>query len=225
VGSGTGISSRLFAARGIEVIGVEPNAEMRVAAASAALGAGDLRPTYREGRAEATRLSNVIADAVLAAQAFHWFDAEAALREFYRVLKPDGWAVLLWNERDERDPFTAAYSAVIRTAPDVAAVEIPRGRAGTILLTSPLFQEAERVLFSNEQVLNEDELLGRAFSASYAPRDATEASAWARSLRRVFSRYQQEGKVVLRYETAVYLARRRSETSPPPLKELPAPKL
>src|SRR5438132_13665342 len=32
VGCGTGISSRLFAARGLRVIGIEPNAEMRVRA-------------------------------------------------------------------------------------------------------------------------------------------------------------------------------------------------
>jgi SAM-dependent methyltransferase len=211
VGSGTGISSRLFAARGMEVVGVEPNAEMRRTATAATADARDLRLTYREGRAEATGLADGIADVVLAAQAFHWFEADATLHEFYRLLKPDGWAVLLWNERDERDPFTAAYSAVIRTAPDVTAVEIPRGQAGTALLGSSLFQQARRVVFNNEQVLNEEELLGRAFSVSYAPRDATEASAWAGNLREIFRSYQQEGKVVLRYETAVYLARRRSE--------------
>jgi SAM-dependent methyltransferase len=210
VGSGTGIASRLFATRGMEVIGVEPNAEMREAAASAAVGAKNLRLTYQGGTAEATGLPGGIADIVLAAQAFHWFEVDATLREFHRILKSDGWAVLMWNERDERDAFTAAYSAVIHTAPDVTAVEIPRGQAGLPLLVSPLFQAAQRVVFANEQVLSEDELLGRAFSASYAPREPTEASVWADKMRDIFSRYQEQGKVVLRYETVVYLALRRT---------------
>jgi ubiquinone/menaquinone biosynthesis C-methylase UbiE len=80
-------------------------------------------------------LSDSVADAVLAAQAFHWFNCELALCEFHRILKPDGWVVLVWNERDESDPFTAAYSAVIRTAPEAERLELNRGQAGEPLLS------------------------------------------------------------------------------------------
>src|SRR5207253_2470333 len=78
VGCGTGISSRLFAARGIPVIGVDPNDEMRGRAEAAAVPAGP-RPVYRAGRAEATGLPDGAAAAVLAAQAFHWFEPGPAL--------------------------------------------------------------------------------------------------------------------------------------------------
>ena len=209
VGCGTGISSRLFAGRGLEVIGIEPNAEMRAAANSAQSSADTPMPAYQEGRAESTGLPSASADAVLAAQAFHWFEPEAALREFRRILKPCGWAILLWNERDERDPFTAAYGAVIRTAPDASAVEAPRGQAGQPLLASLLFQNTSRTLFGNEQALDETALLGRAFSASYAPREPNQAEAFAAALREVFSRFQRAGQVVIKYETAVYLGQRR----------------
>ena len=209
VGCGTGISSRLFAARGIRVIGIEPNAEMRAAAEAAPIPHACTPPTYLAGRAEATGLAAQSADAVLAAQAFHWFEPETALREFHRVLKPGGWVILLWNERDERDPFTAAYGEVIRTAPDTAAVEMPRGRAGEPLLRSPLFSEAERTVFRNEQMLDEEELVGRAFSASYAPRQPDQAAKFTAELRSVFARYEHKGKVVLIYETSVYVGRRR----------------
>src|SRR5271166_4503037 len=56
VGSGTGISSRLFAVRGVRVIGIEPNAEMRKRAKEESLPAGVPPPEYRDGRAEATGL-------------------------------------------------------------------------------------------------------------------------------------------------------------------------
>jgi SAM-dependent methyltransferase len=208
MGCGTGISSRLFAARRVRVIGVEPNDEMRRQAEATAAPTGPA-PVYRAGRAEATGLPDGSASAVLAAQAFHWFAVEPALREFHRVLHPHGWAVLVWNERDESDPATAAYGAIVRTTPDAAAVEGPRGRAGEPLLSSPLFEDGSRTVFANQQPLDEEGLLGRAFSASYAPREPAAAAAFDQALRRFFAEWQGDGKVVLRYETSVYLARRR----------------
>jgi SAM-dependent methyltransferase len=211
VGCGTGISSRLFAVQGLHVIGIEPNAEMRAVAEAVPPSEGRQGPTYRDGRAEATGLAAGSADAVLAAQAFHWFDPVAALREFHRVLKPCGWVTLLWNERHESDPFTAEYRGVIRTAPDAAAIEMPRSRAGESLLHNPLFRDAERAVFPNAQTLDEEGLLGRAFSASYAPREPAQAAEFAAALRSVFARYERQGEVVLRYETAVYVGRRGPE--------------
>src|SRR5438128_10355687 len=63
VGCGTGISTRLFAARGIRVMGIEPNADMRRQAETESLASGAPRPTYQEGRAEATGLPDASADA------------------------------------------------------------------------------------------------------------------------------------------------------------------
>lgn len=206
VGCGTGISSRLFAARGLRVLGIEPNDQMRARAASEN-GKGPA-PEYRAGKAEATGLPEGCADTVLAAQAFHWFDASAALAEFRRVLRPDGWVALLWNERDESDLATTAYGRVIRSASDAAAIEVPRGRAGEALLTSPLYRDADRVVLTNSQELDEEGLLGRAFSASYAPREPSAATAFADALKAVFAAHGRGGKIVLRYETSVYLARR-----------------
>ena len=136
-------------------------------------------------------------------------EPESALAEFHRVLKPGGWVALVWNERDEADRCTAAYGAVIRTAPDASRVEGPRQQAGQALGRSPLFTDAERRVFRHEQALDREGLRGRAFSASYAPREPAAAAAFAAALDAVFDRYQQAGLVPLRYETTVYLARRR----------------
>jgi SAM-dependent methyltransferase len=209
VGCGTGISSRLFAARGLHVIGIDPNEAMRTRAAAEPPPSGGLAPVYRAGRAEATGLPDGTADSVLAAQAFHWFDPVPTLAEFHRILKPGGWAVLMWNERDEADPFTAVYGAVLRTLPDTAAVEVPRLRAGDALFASPLFGECRSAFFGNGQALDEEGLLGRAFSASYAPKEPARAEAFARDLRTLFARHQAGGTVTLRYQTSVYLGRRR----------------
>jgi SAM-dependent methyltransferase len=208
MGCGTGISSRLFAERGLKVIGIDPNDEMRRRAEQSNSPTGRLSLQYRNGTAEATGLPDASADAVLAAQAFHWFKPEPTLREFQRILRPGGWVVLMWNERDETDPCTADYGRVIRSAPDAAAVEGPRGLAGRVLLDCPLFADAARFPFTHEQTLDEDGLLGRAFSASYAPRDPAAVRAFTNGLHEVFARRQRDGVVALRYETSVYVARR-----------------
>lgn len=207
VGCGTGISTRLFAERGISVIGVEPNDDMR-SRAEAATNEQPIR--YVKGTAEATRLADGCAAAVLAAQAFHWFDAPAALREFHRILRPMGWVALMGNERDERDAATAAYGAIMRSGPDAAAVEGPRQRAGEALLHTPLFVEAHKVVFHHEQALDEEGLLGRAFSASYAPKEPQAVEVFAARLREVFARFQREGRITLQYETSVYLGKREA---------------
>ncbi len=72
IGSGTGLSSKLFLANGNRVYGVEPNPEMREAAER--LLAKYPRFTSVAATAEATTLPDVSADFVVAGQAFHWFD-------------------------------------------------------------------------------------------------------------------------------------------------------
>jgi len=79
VGAGTGISARLLAERGVEVVAVEPNRAMREAAAPHA------RVTFRDGSAEAIPLADGSVDLVLAAQAYHWFRAVPAVTEMARV--------------------------------------------------------------------------------------------------------------------------------------------
>jgi SAM-dependent methyltransferase len=210
VGAGTGIASRLLAQRGVHVIGIEPNAEMRAEAEAVEMPAGVPRPAYVDGRGEATGLVSETADVVMAAQSFHWFEAEPALAEFHRILKPSGWVVLMWNDRDASDAFTAEYGKLILTVPDAAAAEVPRGGAGKSLFACPLFEHAEFRPFPNEQILDQDSFVGRAFSASYAPRDGAPAISYEQSLRQLFARYESRGRVTLRYETRVYVARRKA---------------
>ena len=163
---------------------------------------------YLQGRAEVTGLPPTVADVVLAAQAFHWFERDQCLSEFHRILKPGGWVVLLWNERDDRDPFTAAVTAIVRWSPEAERLEKERAGAGQPLLRSPLFESGEHRSFHLQQDLDENEVVGRALSASYAPRKPEEVAAFTERLRECFRRFHQEGRTRLHYETSVYLARR-----------------
>jgi SAM-dependent methyltransferase len=204
VGCGTGISSRLFADRGLRVIGIEPNAEMR-ARASAERGSA---VEYRDGRAESTGLPAASADTVLAAQAFHWFEPEAALREFHRILRPQGWVVLFWNTRDREDPFTRGYSEIVDRLPDSKRSDAVDFEP-TNLTRGGLFKDAGSRRFPNAQVLDEDGLVTRALSSSYAPREEGSRDAYAEAMRGLFRTFVREGRVTLQYTTLVYLAQRK----------------
>jgi ubiquinone/menaquinone biosynthesis C-methylase UbiE len=87
LGSGTGLSTRVWAERAAEVIGVEASDEMR-ARAEQATGAENVR--YVHAFAQQTGLEEASADLVTASQSFHWMDATTTLAEIARILRPGG---------------------------------------------------------------------------------------------------------------------------------------
>lgn len=207
IGCGTGISSRAFANLGLKVIGIEPNGDMR-AVAQAANKDAQFAPVYQVGRAECTGLPSSCAHAVAAAQAFHWFDAHKTLVEFARILKEKGWVILMWNERQETDAFTKEYGDLMRSVPGAAEIELDRSKSGGALLASALYERGEELVFANEQILDEKLLVERAFSASYAPREAQAAEKLEQSIKHLFQKHQRGTNVILKYVTNVYLARK-----------------
>ncbi|NWA85312.1 class I SAM-dependent methyltransferase [Pseudomonas sp. D2002] len=108
LGAGTGKFTRLLSTLAPALIAVEP-----VQAMGAQLN--KLLPDVRlvEGTADAMPLPTAVADALVCAQAFHWFSTEAALAEIHRVLKPDGRLGLVWNVRDESVDWVAAITDII----------------------------------------------------------------------------------------------------------------
>lgn len=88
LGSGTGLSTAVWAGRAAHVIGIEPNADMRQEADRKVEGLPQIE--YRAGTAEQTGLPDSCADIVTASQAFHWMEPAATLAEVGRILKPGG---------------------------------------------------------------------------------------------------------------------------------------
>jgi SAM-dependent methyltransferase len=104
LGAGTGIFSRVLVAAGHDVIAVEPDKLMRER-----LVAVSPDVVAVAGSAEEIPLPDGSVDAIVAAQAYHWFDRERAHPEIARVLRPGGLFGPIWNMRDESLPWVAAF--------------------------------------------------------------------------------------------------------------------
>ena len=121
LGAGTGKLTAVLLDLGLDVVAVEPSAEMRARIPA--------RAEVLDGSAERIPLPDGSVDAVLAAQAFHWFDLDVALPEIARVLRPGGTLGVLWNERDESVEW-------VRRVWDLWAGE-PERVVGEVQLTGP----------------------------------------------------------------------------------------
>lgn len=166
LGAGTGISSRLLAGRGAFVYAVEPNQAMRESAE------GDPNVAWVPCGAESTSLRSGVADLVVAFQAFHWFAYDTALPEMQRLLRPSGRCAVVYNERDEDDPFTAAYGDIVRRfATD--DTEAGRQRARTAFAAYSGWKTTHTFEARNVQELDRAGLHARARSTSYLPQNGS----------------------------------------------------
>jgi SAM-dependent methyltransferase len=198
--AGTGKLTRLLLPSGARVVAVEPVAEMRGQLERQVPGAAVL-----DGRAERIPLGAGSVDGVTVGQAFHWFDADAALDEIHRVLRPGGGVALIWNARDERQPLQARLSEII----DPLEGETPRRQQRdwkTLLAGSGLFERTRRLLFEHVQRVDEQGVVDRVLSISFIA--AAPADVRADVERRV--RALARGASELSYMTELYLGFRTS---------------
>lgn len=204
VGSGTGISTRLFLENQNTVYAVEPNAEMRQAAEKFFKD----NPQFHSinATAEETHLPENLFDFVLAGQAFHWFDQNQAKLEFQRILKLQGWVVLLWNERKvDTSPFLVAYEKMLRDfATDYDEVNHTQISHDDFARFFDPYPINTRTL-PNHQTFDFEALKGRLLSSSYCPNEGQPGyeSIIARLLE-IFEEFQTEGTVLFEYDTTLF---------------------
>jgi SAM-dependent methyltransferase len=157
--AGTGKLTRLLAATFARVLAAEPAEAMRRRLVASCPTAEAI-----DASAESIPLPDGSVDAVFAAEAFHHFDAERALREIARVLRPGGAIVLLWNvPAGPWEPSIAAVENLLeeRIAQLGALSYDPLDLGGP---REPFSSEFEEVRVPNPQTVDRDGLV--AFLAS-----------------------------------------------------------
>ena len=122
LGAGTGKLTTRLVERGLQVVAVDPIAEMLEMLRTALPDTPALL-----GSAEQIPLLDNAVDAVLVAQAWHWFDPERAVAEIARVLRPGGRLGVLWNTRDERSGWVKDFGRIVGLEHDRdnATVDLP----------------------------------------------------------------------------------------------------
>jgi SAM-dependent methyltransferase len=158
--AGTGKLTRELFPFGAECVAVEPSPSMRevlcrvVPQAAVVAGVGEAIPLAADSM-----------DAVVVAQAFHWFDAPISLAEIARVLRPGGGLCLVWNERDQADPAMVELARMTRWD---RCMPYPAGMDfSPIIEASHLFGPVIRARFPFVQALDRQCLLDQVASRSY----------------------------------------------------------
>ncbi len=202
LGAGTGKFVPRLRATGATIIAVEP-----VAAMLAQLIERNPGITAKEGSAEHIPLADSSADAVVCAQAFHWFARREALAEIHRVLKPGGVLGLIWNVRDERVAWVAALSEIMK--PHEGSTPRHHTQEWRRLFPAEGFGPLREWRFPNghsgapEQVIV-DRVLSTSFIAALSPAEQERIAAEVRALISTSADLAGKSEVTFPYETRAY---------------------
>ncbi len=204
IGSGTGILSEVFLKEGNFVYGIEPNNDMRAAAEN-------LLSKYSnfvsiDGSAESTNLESNCIDMITAGQAFHWFNLEKTRLEFLRILRSEGWVVLIWNRRKKRtNEFLKEYEKfLLKYGTDYKAIEKSKLEFDKFFGGSKSNKNYNKVNYDNYQIFDYDGLEGRLLSTSYIPLDDyPKQNDMLYDLKQLFKKYQKNGLIRFEYDTEI----------------------
>ncbi len=207
LGAGTGKFTRLLEQTGAKIVAVEPLDAMRVELQRRSPGAHVLA-----GTAEAIPLQDRSVDAVVSAQAFHWFDGERALPEIHRVLRMGGRLCLLWNVRDEDVDWVARLTDIV----DPYSDDTPRYRTrrwrGAFERTE-LFGPLHRQIAFHVHLLDPERVVERVASISFIAALDEDTRAVVddrvRELLRTHPDVAGRDTIPLPYRTEVYWTERR----------------
>jgi SAM-dependent methyltransferase len=203
IGCGTGLSALPFLKQGHVVYGVEPNDPMRQAAER-------LLTVYTnfhgvKGTAEKTTLQEKSVDYLIAGQAFHWFDVPKAKQEAQRILRPRGWAVLLWNKRQtDTTPFLQAYEQLLVTY-GTDYEQVRHDRLDPAKLEQFFGGPFQQRVLPNEQIFDYEGIKGRLLSSSYIPRaNDPQYEPMLQDLEKIFQQHAVQGLARFLYDTEIY---------------------
>ena len=111
IGAGVGHLTLMLAARGLNVVALEPNDDMRGIGAKRCAAIPEIQ--FHEAAAEHTGQADAMFDCVTFGSSFNVTDRAATLVETHRILKPGAWFGAMWNHRDLGDPIQGEIETII----------------------------------------------------------------------------------------------------------------
>ncbi len=202
IGSGTGIFTGQLLACGYRAFAVEPNGDMRRKAEEKL--SYDKNFVSVAGSDAKIPLPDHSVDYITAAQAFHWFDADAFRKECERVRRPGGKILLVYNSRDEKADCTKALAALRR-----------KYNPGFHGFSNGIGDDKCRAFFGGKcdlfrvdhtQVYNRQGYIDRVLSSSYSLKESDERyGAYLEEIHALFDRFSVDGLIAVPTWTVAYI--------------------
>lgn len=201
IGSGTGILTNQLASECKLIYAVEPNADMMKMAKTELANIDNV--IFVNLTAEQTNISENSVDLITVGQAFHWFDQEKFLIECKRILKPDGYVSLVWNNRDSSSEcIKDNYNIFKKYCADFKGFSGGTDFSALYSKLSDFFKgEFEIKEFLNPNKLNREAFIGRCLSSSYAPNNNKD---FIFELNKMFDKFSENDILDYPYITRCY---------------------
>ncbi|UQZ81039.1 ubiquinone/menaquinone biosynthesis methyltransferase [Paenibacillus konkukensis] len=204
IGAGTGLLTNLLCKLDCKIIAVEPDVQMLNECRQYCSAHKNIE--YIHATAERTPLAEHSIDVITIASAFHWFDKELSKAEFKRILKKDGYVILLWNMMQKNSEFAKEYVKTLGKY----TVKHTAGNANIDPDKEKLnfFGQGYSIqYYDNWQRFNQEGIIGNALSLSYTPSKLDmHYDEFVQELRNLFLKYQEGGEVTVHYQTEVCIA-------------------
>lgn len=205
IGSGTGVLTRLLLERGSRVVAIEYNDQMREVA-NRLLGDEFQRFVSLKATADNTTLSDESVNFIFCTKSIKHLCIEKCRNEFFRIIKPSGAVILLYNRLNQEDDFIKEYQKLIKqyqvfndTLPDS---ELSEDEIFEFFSTTPY----THVSFSNQQILDFEGAKARFLSEGSLPAQWDNGyQEILTEFQNIFERYNQSRKVSINYTTETYI--------------------
>jgi len=202
IGSGTGKLSSLLIKNNTYVFAIEPNSDMR-SIAEKELGKYNNYISLN-GSAEATTLDSDTIDIITVAEAYHWFDNEQTKLEFKRILKKDGFVILMWNNfggnpyDDEISQINKRWCPLYKEKTN----RTPREKRAVGLFGNDNYKKEEYDNTINQTI---EAFIGGTLSASYALKeDDADFNKYIEDIKNIMNKHINNGLIETKITTVCY---------------------
>ena len=205
IGAGTGLLTNLLGELDCNVLAIEPNEYMLQECKKYCSSNKNIE--FINTSAEETTLKENSVDIITIAQAFHWFDKQLCKKEFQRILKEDGYVIILFNEMQPDSQLAKEYTSVLHRY----KVKINAGISDFDPDKEKLDffgQDYTKLYYDNWHTLTEEGFVGGALSLSYTPSKLDSSyEEFVAELHHLFLKYQQNERITLHYKTEVCICK------------------
>ncbi|WP_433747771.1 class I SAM-dependent methyltransferase [Falsibacillus pallidus] len=205
IGAGTGLLTGLLGELGCRVLAIEPNESMLEGGKKYCSNKENIE--FINAPAEETTLEDNSVDIITIAQAFHWFDKPLCNKEFQRILKEDGFVMILFNEMQQDSPLEKEYTSVlyqykVKTNAAISNFDPDKEKFKFF------GQDYTKLHYDHWHTLTEEGFVAGALSLSFTPTKSDSSyEAFIAELHDLFSKYEQNETITFHYKTEVCICK------------------